>query len=152
RERTRVVWQASRLDAEEQALVHAIAARAGVALVDTLGHPGPSHHDGRRIPSYLGTLGLYGFHDRTYAYRHEDGKLRPRTDQCVFFLKSKVGQRATNFTPFRRSGLRMVQITRRADHVAPDVDIGLVMEAKDFLRLVHARLNMDPATLQWRKE
>ena len=85
-------------------MVHAIAARAGVALVDTLGHPGPSHRGGERVPGYLGTLGLYGYHQRSYAFLHPGGKLAPRAEQCVFFLKSKVGQRATNFTPFRRSG------------------------------------------------
>jgi thiamine pyrophosphate-dependent acetolactate synthase large subunit-like protein len=152
RERTRVLWQASRLDAEEQGLVHAIAARAGLALVDTLGHPGPSHRDGRRVPGYLGTLGLYGFNDRTYAYLHDDNKLRPRADHCVYFLKSKVGQRATNFTPFRRSGLRMVQVTRRADHVAPDVEVALVTDARDFLQRTLERLDPDPAIVKWRQE
>ncbi len=43
RERTGVLWQASRLDPEEQRLVWSIAERAGIALVDTLGHPGPTH-------------------------------------------------------------------------------------------------------------
>ncbi len=147
-ERTRIVWQASRLDAEEEALVHSIADRAGIALVDTLGHPGPSHRGGKRTPNHLGTLGLYGYNQRAYAFLHgglhEGGKLAPRAEQCIFFLKSKVGQRATNFTPFRRAGLRMVQLTRRADHVAPDVELALVMEAKDFLRHVHARLQVDP--------
>jgi 3-acetyloctanal synthase len=152
KERTRVVWQASRLDVEEQALVHAISARAGLALVDTLGHPGPSHRDGRRVPTYLGTLGLYGFNDRTYAYLHDGNKLRPRSDHCVFFLKSKVGQRATNFTPFRRSGLRMVQVTRRADHVAADVEIAIVIEAKTFLRHVLDRLDVEPAIVKWRED
>ena len=110
-------------------MVHDIAERAGVALVDTLGHPGPSHRHGRRVPSYLGTLGLYGFNQRAYAFLHEGGKLNPRGEQCLFFLKSKVGQRATNFTPGRRAGLRMVQLTRRADHIAPDVELSLVMSA-----------------------
>ena len=103
------------------------------------------------MPGYLGTLGLYGFNDRTYAYLHDGNKLRPRSEHCVFFLKSKVGQRATNFTPFRRSGLRMVQITRRADHVAPDVEMALVMDAKTFLRQAHDRLDVDPAILKWRQ-
>lgn len=152
RERTRVLWQASRLDDEEQSLVHELATRAGLALVDTLGHPGPSHQGGRRVPGYLGTLGLYGFNDRTYAYLHEGNKLRPRDEQCVFFLKSKVGQRATNFTPFRRSGLRMVQITHNARHVAPDVEVPIVTEAKTFLRRALAQLDVDPAIVRWREE
>jgi thiamine pyrophosphate-dependent acetolactate synthase large subunit-like protein len=152
RERTRLLWQASRLDAEEEAMVHTLADRAGIALVDTLGHPGPSHRDGRPVPGYLGTLGLYGFNDRSYAFLHDGNKLRPRNDQCVLFLKSKVGQRATNFTPFRRSGLRMVQVTRRSDHVAPDVEIALVMDAKVFLRRTLDCLDVDPDIVKWRKE
>ncbi len=151
REPTRVLWQASRLDPEEEGLAHSIAARAGIALVDTLGHPGPSHREGRPIPNHLGTLGLYGFNQRSYAFLHEGGKLAPRSEQCIFFLKSKVGQRATNFTPFRRAGLRMVQLTRRPDHVAPDVELALVMDAKDFLRRVDARLDVDPAVRRHRE-
>jgi thiamine pyrophosphate-dependent acetolactate synthase large subunit-like protein len=144
RERVRVLWQASRMDAEEEALVHEIAERAGVALVDTLGHPGPSHRGGKRVPGYLGTLGLYGFNQPWFAFLHEGGKLLPRAEQCLFFLKSKVGQRTTNFTPGRRGGIRMVQLTRRPDHVAPDVDLALVMDAKDFLLAVRDGLDVDP--------
>jgi thiamine pyrophosphate-dependent acetolactate synthase large subunit-like protein len=146
----RLVWQASRLSDEEAHLCDAIAERAGVALCDTLGHPGPTRRQGRPIPNYLGTLGLYGFRQRVHAFLHEGGKLRPRQDQCLFFLKSKLGQRAVNFTPCRREGLRMVQVTHRADHVAPDAELALVMDAKEFLRAVHARLDVDPLVLERR--
>jgi thiamine pyrophosphate-dependent acetolactate synthase large subunit-like protein len=152
RERTRVLWQLGRLDAEEAELVHEIAARAGVALVDTLGHPHPTHRAGQPVRSYLGTLGLYGFNQRAHAFLHDaTGKLHPRTEQCIFFLKSKVGGRATNFTPGRRSGLRMVQLTHRADHVAADVELALVMDAKDFLRRVRDGLDVDPEVLRHRE-
>jgi thiamine pyrophosphate-dependent acetolactate synthase large subunit-like protein len=146
----RLLWQASRLSDEEAHLCEAIAERAGIALCDTLGHPGPTRRDGRPIPNYLGTLGLYGFRQRVHAFLHEGGRLRPRQDQCVFFLKSKIGQRALNFTPCRREGLRMVQVTHRADHVAPDAELALVMDAKEFLRAVHARLDVDPPVLRSR--
>jgi thiamine pyrophosphate-dependent acetolactate synthase large subunit-like protein len=151
RERTKVLWQLGRLDAEEQDLVHQIAERAGIALVDTLGHPHPSHRNGRRVPHYLGTLGLYGFNQRSYAFLHSGGKLNARAEQCIFFLKSKVGGRATNFTPFRRSGLRMIQLTNRADHVAPDVELALVMDGKDFLRRTLAGLDVDPEVKRFRE-
>jgi thiamine pyrophosphate-dependent acetolactate synthase large subunit-like protein len=153
-ERSRVLWQCGRLDDEERELVLAIAERAGVALVDTLGHPGavPSYRGGRRVENYLGLLGLYGFNQRSYAFLHTGGRLNPRAEQCLFFIKSKVGQRATMFTPSRRSGLRMVQVTHRADHVAPDVEIALVMEATDFLRRVLERLDVDPEVLRFRSE
>ncbi|MFT3774343.1 MAG: hypothetical protein QM820_53970 [Minicystis sp.] len=151
-ERTKVLWQLGRLDAEEADLVHRIAERAGIALVDTLGHPHPSHRDGRRVKNYLGTLGLYGFNQRSYAFLHDaTGKLYPKSDQCIFFLKSRVGGRATNFTPARRSGLRMIQLTQRADHVAPDVELSLVMDAKVFFRRVLERLAVDPEVLRHRE-
>ncbi|APR84478.1 Methionine ABC transporter ATP-binding protein [Minicystis rosea] len=144
-ERTKVLFQLGRLDEEESELVHRIAERAGVALVDTLGHPHPTHRHGRRVKYHLGTLGLYGFNQRSYAFLHDaSGKLHPKTEQCIFFLKSRVGGRATNFTPARRSGLRMIQLTNRADHVAPDVDLAVVMDAKDFLGRVLDRLDVDP--------
>lgn len=151
-ERCRVLWQLGRMDEEETALIHEIAARSGVAFVDTLGHPAASHANGKRLPNYLGTLGLYGFNQRSYAFLHESGgKLNPRADQCVFFLKSKVGQRATNFTPARRAGLRMIQLTNRQDHVAPDVELSLVMDAKVFLRAVRDRLAVDPEVKRFRE-
>jgi thiamine pyrophosphate-dependent acetolactate synthase large subunit-like protein len=151
RERIKILWQASRLDDDEQALVHDIAERAGIALVDTLGHPGPSHRDGKRVRNYLGTLGLYGFNQRSHAFLHTDGKLDPRAEQAIFFIKSKVGQRATLFTPSRRAGLRMIQVTDRADHVAPDVELALVMDARSFLRRVRDGLDVDPAVLAHRR-
>jgi thiamine pyrophosphate-dependent acetolactate synthase large subunit-like protein len=148
----RLLWQAGRLSEEEAQVCETIAERAGIALCDTLGHPGPTQRDGKPIANYLGTLGLYGFRQRVHAFLHEGGKLRPREDQCLFFVKSKVGQRAVNFTPFRREGLRMVQVTHRADHVAPDAEIALVMDANEFLRAVHARLDVDPVVLRRRRE
>lgn len=151
-ERSRVLFQCGRLDPEEEALVHAIAERAGVALVDTLGHPGTvsAFRSGARVPHYLGTLGLYGFKQRSHAFLHPEGKLAPRAEHCLFLIKSKAGQRAAFFTPFRRAGLRFVQVTRRADHVAPDAEIALVMDAKTFLRRVLARLDVAPEVRSFR--
>jgi thiamine pyrophosphate-dependent acetolactate synthase large subunit-like protein len=144
RERVKVLWQASRLDEEEERLCQDIVQRAAIALCDSLGHPGPTHRDGKPLENHLGTLGLYGFNQPAYAFLHEGkNKLSPRDGQCVFFLKSKVGQRATTLSPSRREGIRMVQVTHRADHVAPDVELALVMPAKDFLRAMHARLAVE---------
>lgn len=151
RERAKILWQLGALDDEEQELVARVAERAGVALADTLSHPHPSHRGGQRVTSYLGTLGLYGFNQRTHAFLHTNGRVNPRADQCIFFLKSKVGGRATNFTPFRRASLRMVQVTNRADHVAPDVELALVMDAKVFLRRTLAGLDVDPDVVRFRR-
>lgn len=154
RERTNVLFSCGRLTDEDRALVLSIAERAGIALADVFAHPGsvPAYAEGKRVPHYLGTLGLYGFNDRTYHYLHAGGKLRPKEEQCLFFLGSKLGQRATNFTPFRRAGLRMVQVTRRADHVAKDAEIAVVGEVSAFLRALSAGLDVDPEVKRHREE
>jgi thiamine pyrophosphate-dependent acetolactate synthase large subunit-like protein len=151
RERVKLLLSLGRLSAEEEALAHTLAVRAGIAIVDALGHPAATHRDGRRVPNHLGTLGLYGFNQRSYAFLHPGGKLDTRAAQAILFLKSKVGQRATNFTPFRRAGLRMIQVTNRADHAAPDVELALVMDARDFLEKMIAKLDVDPEVLRLRE-
>lgn len=151
-EPARVLWQLGRLDDEELALADEIAARAGLALVDTLDHPLPTHRQSRPRPHHLGTLDLYGRHQRAFAFLHDEaGRLRPRGEHCVFFLKSRVGERATAFTPARRASLRIVQLTDRADHVAPDAELALVADCREFLRRTLAGLAVDPAVLRLRQ-
>jgi len=149
---SRVLWQLGHMSPAELEMVLAISERAGIALVDTLGHPGPTHRAGRPIANHLGTLGLYGFNRRWYAFLHEaGGRLRPRGEQCVFFLKSRVGERATSFTPARREALRMVQITDRVDHVAPDVELAIVSRVEPFLRRILAGLEVEPRLVAERR-
>jgi thiamine pyrophosphate-dependent acetolactate synthase large subunit-like protein len=148
----RVLWQLSHMSARETEMVRAISDRAGIALADTLGHPGPTHHDGKPITNHLGTIGLYGFNQRSYAFLHDaGGKLRPKPEHAVFFLKSRVGERATSFTPARREALRMIQVTDRSDHVAPDVELAIVGKAEAFLAKVVAGLDVAPELLRERE-
>ncbi|MGW3498269.1 hypothetical protein [Streptomyces sp. NPDC001020] len=150
----RLLWQCGRLDAEEASLVHDIAARAGVALADSLTRPGTvaRYRDGRPVPYYLGTLGLYGFSDRVHAFLHRDGRLRPRDEQCLLFLKSRIPEAATPFS--RRAldrSLRIVQVTREPGHLAPFADHPLVCDAAGFLRAVRERLDVPGDLLDRRR-
>lgn len=143
----KVVWQCGPLDEDELELTLSIADRAGIALVDSLTHPGsvPKFLRGRANPSYLGTLGVYGYSARVYSYLHTNDRLNPVGDQCLFFVKSKLAQVATPFSEGRlRRNLRIVQLTERADHISPFTDIPLVMNCRDFLQRVAAGLDVPP--------
>ncbi|WP_053161292.1 hypothetical protein [Streptomyces caatingaensis] len=150
----RLLWQCGRLDAEESALVHEIAARAGAGLADSLARPGTvaAYRDGRRVEEYLGSLGLYGYAARVHAFLHDGGRLRPRDEQCLFLLKSRAGEVSTPFSPRALArGLRIVQVTREAAHLAPFTDHPVHAEALPFLRALRERLDVDPALLARRR-
>jgi 3-acetyloctanal synthase len=143
----KVVWQCGPLDEDELELTLSIADRAGIALVDSLTYPGsvPKFHRGGAVPQFLGTLGVYGYSARVYNYLHTNDRLNPVEDQCLFFIKSKLAQVATPFSEGRlRRNLQIVQLTERADHVAPFTDVPLVMNCRDFLQRVDAGLEVPP--------
>lgn len=151
---SRLLWQCGRLGAEESRLVHDLAARAGIALADSLTRPGTvaRYRDGHVVPQYLGTLGMYGYSDRVHDFLHQAGRLRPRDEQCLFFLKSRITEASTPFSPRALNrGLRIVQVTREESHLAPFTDHGLVCDGLDFLREVHRRLDVSVA-LRSRRE
>ncbi|GAA3155488.1 hypothetical protein GCM10010521_49210 [Streptomyces rameus] len=145
----RILWQLGALSAGERALVHEIAADGGIGLADSLTRPGTvaRYRDGAVVPEYLGTLGLYGYSDRVHAFLHRDGRLRPRDEQCLFFVKSRITEAATPFSPraLQRS-LRIVQVSDEAAHLAPFTDHPVRAEAAHFLRAVRDRLAV-PAEL-----
>ncbi|MGK5627559.1 hypothetical protein [Streptomyces sp. URMC 123] len=154
-EPARLLWQCGHLGAEESDLVHDIAARAGIGLADSLTRPGTvaRHRRGSVVPEYLGTLGMYAFSARVHSYLHEGGRLRPRTEQALFFLKSRIGEAATPFSPrvlARR--LRIVQITHEREHLAPFADHPVHADALAFLRAVREGLDVDPRVLAGRRE
>ncbi len=151
----RVLWQCGSLGGEERSLVHEIAAHAGIALADSLTRPGSvaRYRDGHVVPEYLGTLGMYGYSDRVHDFLHHAGRLRPRDEQCLFFLKSRIAEAATPFSPRALDrGLRIVQITREERHLAPFADHGLRCEAVDFLREVRRRLDVGDALRSRRRQ
>ncbi|MFD3998778.1 hypothetical protein [Streptomyces sp. NPDC058548] len=139
----RILWQCGPLGPDERGLVRAIAAEAGIGLADSLTRPGTvaKYHEGRPVREYLGTLGLYGYSARVHSFLHHEGRLRPRDAQAVFFLNSRVAQAATPFSPraLARS-LRIVQVTRTPEHLAPFADHHVTSLGADFLRAVRERL------------
>lgn len=150
----RLLWQCGALDGEESALVHEIAARAGVALADSPTRPGSvtGYRDGRKVEEYLGTLALYGYSARVRAFLHREGRLRPRDEQAVLFLKSRVGEVSTPFSPHALSRkLRVAQVTREAAHLAPFTDHPVHAEALPFLRALRERLDVGPELLARRR-
>ncbi|MBI3898684.1 MAG: biosynthesis protein PigD [Gammaproteobacteria bacterium] len=144
----RLLWQCGAINDEELKLSLSIADRAGIALVDSLIHPGsiPKFVDGKRNRNYLGTLAAYGYSPRVYSYLHTREKINPTADQCLFFLKSKLSQIATPFSEGRLARkLNIVQLTSNADHIAPFADYPLVMSYRAFLEYVDAHLDVSPA-------
>lgn len=155
RERTTLLWQCGALTGAEPDLVHDLAHRAGAALVDSLARPGSvaRYRDGRLVEEYLGTLGLYGYSARVHEYLHRDGRLKPRDEQCLFFLKSRIGEIATPFSErVLGRALRIVQVTHEPRHRAPFADHPVIAELAPFLRAVRDRLDVDPAVLRWRRD
>ncbi|MFE0423657.1 hypothetical protein [Streptomyces sp. NPDC058953] len=146
----RFLWQCGALADEESRLVHEIAGKAGIALADSLTRPGAvsRYRDGAVVPAYLGTLGVYGFSARVHDFLHDNGRLRPRDQQALLFLKSRVAEAATPFSPrvLKRS-VRIAQVTREPEHLAPYTDLPVRADALAFLRAVHERLDVDPALL-----
>ncbi|MFE6690916.1 hypothetical protein ACFVFQ_31140 [Streptomyces sp. NPDC057743] len=151
----RVVWQCGDLDAEEHARVRDIAHRAGIALVDSLHRPGTvsAYHEGRRVPEYVGTLGLYGYSTGVWNLLHDEKGLRPRQDQSLCFLKSSVPDVATPFSERSlHERLHIVQVTERAEHIAPFTCLPMVAPLRDVLRHVRQHLDVDPGLLRQRQQ
>jgi 3-acetyloctanal synthase len=150
----RLLWQCGPLDGEERDLVHEIAAGAGVALADSPIHPGSvsGYHDGRKVAEYLGMLALYGYSARVHAFLHRGGRLRPRDEQALLFLNSRIGEVSTPFSPRALArGLRIAQVTREAAHLAPFTDHPVHADALPFLRALRERLDIDAELLTRRR-
>lgn len=154
-ERTRIVWHCGHLDDEEFALVTEIAERAGIALVDGLGRPGSvsKYRNGKLQTNYLGSCSIYGFSARFYEYMHADGRLHPKNEQILFYLKSKISQVNTPFSEGTlKNKIRIGQVTNTEYHVAPFTDMPCIMDLKYFLQAVRARLQVNPDVLHFRKQ
>jgi hypothetical protein len=153
-EPVRLLWQCGALTARETDQVLEVAREAGIALVDTLARPGtvPSHRGGEPMPEYLGTLSMYGFSARAYEYLHRDGALRGQEEQSVFFLASRIAEVDTPFPPrLLERRMRLGQVSRNPEHLAPFVRYPVRGELGDFLRAVRDRLDVRPAVLAHRR-
>lgn len=153
-EPAQMLWQCGRLSDEEHRLVLEISERAGIALADSLTHPGTvaDYSDGRPVPQYLGALSMYGFSRRLYRFLHTEHRLNGPQEQCLLFLKGRVDQAATPFSEAKlKRQVRIAQVNRRAEHIAPFTDIGLVMDALPFLQQVRDGLEVKPEVLAMRR-
>ncbi|MCW8126076.1 hypothetical protein [Microbulbifer halophilus] len=139
----RVVWQCGAMTEEEHRLVLSIARRSGVALVDSLTHPGAvaKYHEGVVNRNYLGTLAVYGYSARVYNYLHTNDKINGTDDQCLFFLKSKLAEVATPFPEGRlQRKINIVQLTDNPGHISPFTDVPIVLALRTFLEYVDRHL------------
>jgi thiamine pyrophosphate-dependent acetolactate synthase large subunit-like protein len=151
----RLLWQCGRMDEEELELTLSIAKRAGVALVDSLAHPGsvPKFHKGERVANYLGTLAVYGYGPRVYSFLHTHDKINSPSEQYLFFLKSKLSQISTPFSGARlERKLKIVQVTNNPDHVSPYTNYPLVLDYREFLKYVDEHLEVPPELLERRNQ
>ncbi|GGP90744.1 hypothetical protein GCM10010278_81350 [Streptomyces melanogenes] len=154
-ERTRLLWQPGVLTASESELLHQLAARCGAALCDSLGHPGAvtRHRAGQRVPEYLGTLALYGTSAPVHRYLHQDGRLRDREEQALFFFKTRIPELATPFTEHTLARrLRIIQVNHEAEHRAPFVDHPVRADLTGLLRHLAAHADVPHELLTWRRQ
>lgn len=150
-----ILWQCGKLDDAEGDLVHDLARRAGVALVDSLGRPGTvaRYRKGRVVDEYLGTMSLYGCSSEVWSLLHPNGRPLAPSEHALFFLKSRIQDLATPFSEKAlHDGARVVQVTDTASHIAPFTDIPVVEELQSFLRRLAARLDPDDDVVHGRRE
>ena len=153
-EPVRLLWQVGHPATATGQLLHTAAHRVGAALCDSMIRPGSvaNYQDRVRLPQYLGTLGLYGFSSRVYDFLHDDGRLRPKGSQCVFFLGSRIAESATPFSARTLwHGLRIVQVTHQAAHLAPFADHRVEADVGAFLRRLLDRADVAADVLDLRR-
>lgn len=149
-----MLWQCGRLSDSQRQRIYAIADAAGIALADTITHPGSvgPYHQGQAVPNYLGPLSLYGFSRRIYQFLHQDHELLGPEQQCLFFIKSKVDQAATPFSEGKlKRQTRVVQLNHERRHLSPFTDLALEMPLDRFLDHVQAHLAVAPEVLALRR-
>ncbi|MDR3202537.1 MAG: hypothetical protein LBT54_05335 [Bifidobacteriaceae bacterium] len=155
-DRPRILMQCGRLSAAERALACELAETTGLALADSLTHPGsvgPYSGAGLApVPGYLGTLGLYALSDAVWRFTCDGSHLRDLNELAFVFLKSRIGEIATPFSVSALSRkIRLAQITREPAHVAPFADIAITGEALDVLRALRNSVRVEPGVLAARK-
>ncbi len=154
-EPSRIIWRCGFLTEDEYPLVVEIAEKAGIVLVDGVTRPGSisRYKDNVKTKNYFGTFSLYGFSKKIYRYVTENGKIRNKKEQVLFFLKSKASQISS---PFSEASLnnkfRIAQVNNNPSHMAPFVDYFCQMNLIDFLKKVKNRLNVTPEVLSFRKK
>jgi hypothetical protein len=149
------LWQCGDVTNEERELVYEIAEKAGIALCDSINYPGSlsKYYKGRINKNYLGTFGLYCFSRPIYNFLTKDTRLKPKNEQCLFFLKSKIPQIATPFSEGKlRRELFIGQVNHDKRHIAPFVNIPIVASVISFLNYIKENMNIKGDILEFRKQ
>ncbi|MET8042738.1 hypothetical protein ABZU25_17995 [Micromonospora sp. NPDC005215] len=149
----RVLCQAGPLSPTGRELLLTLAHRAGLALADSLTHPGTvsRYVDGVPVPQYLGTLSLYGHSAQVYDFLHSDGRLRPPSEQALIFLNTRIAEIDTPYSPLLLRRSRPIQVYERAEDRAPFIAAGLHGKAEEVLRIVLDRLDVPDDLLARRR-
>lgn len=149
----RMLWHCGRLTPDERSQILRLAEKAGIALVDSIIHPGsvPAFSDGKPVANYLGTLSMYGFNRAVYEFleaQSSNGEGVP----WLFFLKGKVEQSATPYSEGKlKRNFRIGQVNRNEAHLSPFTLLGLDVRLADFLNYLEPRLQVDDAVLRQRR-
>ncbi|TBV16651.1 decarboxylase [Stutzerimonas kirkiae] len=149
----RVLWHCGRLTDDERERVLRMAEKAGIALADSIIHPGsvPAFHEGRPVENYLGPLSMYGFNRAVHEFlemQDDDAQGAP----WLFFLKGKVEQSATPYSEGKlKRNFRIAQVNRNQAHLSPFTRLALDLRLADFLDYLEPRLRVDDALLQRRR-
>ncbi|WP_444898936.1 hypothetical protein ACJJIX_12050 [Microbulbifer sp. VAAC004] len=141
----RLLWNCGPLSKYELELVTQIAQDAGIALTDSLTHPGTvqAYRNGKLNKNYLGTFGVYAFSRRVYHYLHDNGKLRGPDTLSQFFLKHKIDQAATPFSEGKlKRNIHIVQVNKNKRHLSPYSNIALNMPLVKLLEYIKAHLDV----------
>ncbi|WP_285644835.1 decarboxylase [Pseudomonas sp. NBRC 100443] len=149
----RMLWHCGRLTSDERKQILRLAEKAGIALVDSIIHPGsvPAFRDGVPVPNYLGPLSMYGFNRAVYEFleaQSSDEEGMP----WLFFLKGKVEQSATPYSEGKlKRNFRIGQVNCNKAHLSPFTLLGLDVRLADFLNYLEPRLNVADAVLRQRR-
>lgn len=142
----RVLCQPGPLTPAQSVVLQDIALEAGVALADSLAHPGvvSRYRDGERVEEYLGTLGLYGHSERVSRFLADE--------HALLFVDSPVTELDT---PFNHRVLahrtRVLQVVRDDRDVAPFAANAVTGDITALLTELRRRLAVDPEVLRMRR-
>ncbi|WP_237233272.1 hypothetical protein [Rothia nasisuis] len=141
-----IIIQAGPLNEKERTLLYELAELSGAALSDSLIHPGSvsEYSNGKRIPNYIGTLGLYGFNTAIHRFTHSNGKPRSKKELTYIFLNSRIAEIDTPFSEgVLRRRLGIIQVTNNSSHISPSADISLTSTVQIFIESLLPLINVD---------
>ncbi|MFF0488789.1 hypothetical protein ACFYTQ_07175 [Nocardia sp. NPDC004068] len=149
----RLLCQPAELTDTGRDLIYALAAKAGMALADSLTRPGAvgAYHRGAPVPEFLGTMSLYGYSSRVYEYLHADGRVRPAADQALLFVDTPIAEIDTPFSEPALRRLAPAQLVSDERDRAPFAGPVVTGHIEKTLRALLDRVDVDPGVLAHRR-